>query len=145
MDSIDDFFVKILFDKNNTIKFIVKGTSMLPSYKSNDIVLIKKQSNYSLGDIVVFKYDNNLFMHRIIKKHRNNYILKGDNSNQIEKTFISNIYGKVIQDKSNYVHSFIIRIFCMFSYLFYKHQKNQLIKKIYISFRECLFNKRKVK
>ena len=59
---------------------IVKGTSMYPIIKNNDIVFYEEQSSYNIDDIVIVKL-NTCFCHRIINHSSNKefYLLKGDN------------------------------------------------------------------
>jgi signal peptidase I len=48
----------------------VQGTSMLPWVRPQDIALIRKTTmeNVRCGDIVLFRRDDHLFVHRIVKK-----------------------------------------------------------------------------
>lgn len=44
----------------------ISGNSMLPLYEDNDLVLVLNGKNYSTNDIIVFHYNKNLLVKRII-------------------------------------------------------------------------------
>lgn len=75
---------------------IVSG-SMSPTININDIVIIKSQDNYKIGDIVTYKIDNEFITHRIILVEDNYVITKGDANNVCDdKIDKKNIIGKVV-------------------------------------------------
>ena len=76
---------------------IVSG-SMEPTYSVNDYILIKKQTDYNLNDVVTYvdKYGN-FVTHRIVKINRNKIITKGDANNTVDESFDkSKVQGKVM-------------------------------------------------
>lgn len=82
--------------KGKPFKLSVVGTSMLPFLHEGDTVEISKDTNYNIGDIIAFLYQNNEFLvHRILKIHKNIVICKGDNSFRIESITKEQIFGKV--------------------------------------------------
>lgn len=77
---------------------IVRTGSMEPAIKINDMIIIKKQNNYSLNDIVAYNVQNKyLVTHRIVDIKNEEYITKGD-INNVNDTSInkSQVEGKVI-------------------------------------------------
>ncbi len=77
---------------------IVRTGSMEPAIKVNDMIIVKKQNNYNLNDIVAYNVQNKyLVTHRIIDIKNNEYITKGD-INNVNDTSInkSQVEGKVI-------------------------------------------------
>lgn len=76
---------------------IVKGISMYPLLRENDLVVILPPTNILPGDVIVFKNDRNEYViHRVIAiaKCRNNgrvYITKGDNNLYIDSDILSGI------------------------------------------------------
>jgi signal peptidase I len=56
--------------RRGRISLRVYGTSMLPWVRPKDIALIRQTSieNVRCGDIVLFRRDNHLFVHRIVEK-----------------------------------------------------------------------------
>ncbi len=58
----------------------VKGKSMVPFLHEGDIITLIPCDKNSLqvGDIVLFRYRKNYFLHRIIKKNKEKLILQGD-------------------------------------------------------------------
>lgn len=93
------------FSKDFSIKpfglevLIVKSNSMNPIIYKDDIVVIKKQDEYEIGDIISYKdVQGNTITHRIIEKNEDVYCTKGDNNNTKDDIpiHIENIQGKVI-------------------------------------------------
>lgn len=97
-------FLKFCIIKDNTSLFgitilKVSSNSMFPTIKKDDYIVIKKQKNYEIGDIITFKSKENcLITHRIIEKYENVFITKGDNNNisDDEQVKMGVILGKVI-------------------------------------------------
>lgn len=84
---------------------VIGSDSMYPYIKTGDVVLIDQNTNhrnYKTGDILAFKYDNKIVVHRIISKERRDgeiyYRTKGDNNDQADLIFISQklMKGKVL-------------------------------------------------
>ena len=76
---------------------IVSG-SMEPKYSVNDRILIKKQNNYKVNDVVTYidKYGN-FVTHRIVKINKNKITTKGDANNTVDESFSkSKIQGRVM-------------------------------------------------
>lgn len=80
----------------------VSSNSMVPKFKKGDFIIIKKQSRYEVGDIIMYEVieENNVYYvtHRIIEKNENGFVTKGDANNKIDdcKVCESEIKGKVI-------------------------------------------------
>lgn len=92
--------------------FVVSSGSMEPTLKINELILIKKYSNYSEGDIISY-YDKSLNMpvtHRIVRCDGDSFFTKGDYNNLEDKFAINNqeVIGKMIWHSyflgSLYVH-----------------------------------------
>lgn len=72
---------------------------MNPIIYKDDIVVIKEQDKYEIGDIISYKdVQGNTITHRIIEKKEDVYYTKGDNNNTKDDIpiHIENIQGKVI-------------------------------------------------
>ena len=98
-------FLATIFLNRNTITeaipfkiLVVKSGSMYPSINIGDIVIIKKQDNYKIGDIISYKEENYLITHRIVGMKNNDFITKGDFNNSIDEIEVNkkNVKGKVI-------------------------------------------------
>lgn len=85
--------------------YIITTTSMEPSIKENDVVIIKKckDDDLKIDDIITFKSDNEIITHRIVGKAENgeegyDYVTKGDNNKteDSQTLTIDDIEGKVI-------------------------------------------------
>ena len=76
---------------------IVSG-SMESEYHVGDYIIIKKQDNYKVNDVVTYIDDNDNFVtHRIIKIDDTEVTTKGDANNIEDEIFdIVNIQGKVV-------------------------------------------------
>jgi len=80
---------------------VVASWSMDPTLHVGDIVVIRKLSNYNIGDIVLYHNicgaDQKIIVHRIINIVDNTYVLKGD-ANPFEdscKPGEKEIFGRV--------------------------------------------------
>lgn len=79
-----------LIAKKNIITFggygclIVLSGSMEPEIEKGEFVLIKKEENYQVGDIITYQIEDYLVTHRIIRMNENNIITKGDANNEEE-------------------------------------------------------------
>lgn len=96
---------------------VVKSNSMSPTLYVDDIIIIKREKRYRVGDIITYNYKNEcLITHRIIEENNNEFITKGDNNNSPdnESINIESVEGKVIFiiDKEK-VYIFIL-IVCFF-------------------------------
>lgn len=81
---------------SNELTISVVGTSMFPTLLENDVVTVTKSKDYTIGDILVFVYKNNeLIVHRLLKKEHDIYFCKGDNSFRLEDITYEKIVGKV--------------------------------------------------
>lgn len=92
---------KILFlkSKNNIpLKLKVKGCSMYPVVKEEDVVVVKRSDFYEVGDILVFTYNTDeLLIHRLLRKKEDLFLCKGDNSFRLEMFTKERIIGKVVE------------------------------------------------
>ncbi|MEM1542215.1 MAG: signal peptidase I [Ignisphaera sp.] len=76
---------------------VVKGISMYPLLRENDIVIIVPSKDISLGDVIVFKNDRNEFViHRTIAIATCSdgdivYITKGDNNIYVDSHILSGV------------------------------------------------------
>lgn len=77
----------------------VLSNSMNPEFKKRDIIIIKEEKEYNIGDIITYENENGVLVtHRIIEKDKDVFFTKGDNNNTKDEIPISqkNIRGKVI-------------------------------------------------
>lgn len=73
----------------------IRGLSMEPLLSTGDCAFYIKESIYNVGDIVVFNFDNKLIIHRIVDIKKGLYIIKGDNSYNVEIVKSETVLGKV--------------------------------------------------
>ena len=60
---------------------LVSGTSMQPTYETGDLVVTQRQATYAVGDIVEFRVNRALIIHRIVGGDPvNGYLTRGDNN-----------------------------------------------------------------
>lgn len=92
---------------------VIKSNSMYPSFEVNDIIIINKKSQYEIGDIITYDYNNQyLITHRIVKICDEGFITKGDYNNCEDEGIVNfeNVKGKIILiiNKKAQVSVFII-------------------------------------
>lgn len=75
----------------------VVGTSMYPLLKGNrDTVIVEKIiAPLRKYDVVLFRRDKQLVLHRIVKIKDGYYLIRGDNCVQSEKVYDDQIIGKM--------------------------------------------------
>jgi signal peptidase I len=70
----------------STTYVVTDGISMQPRFHSGDLVLVRGQSDYRVGQLVA--YHSNVFhtivFHRIIARDGSRYVFKGDNNNFVD-------------------------------------------------------------
>ncbi|MFR7591071.1 MAG: signal peptidase I [Longibaculum sp.] len=72
--------------------------SMEPVFSPGDIIVIKKNTDYEINDIVTYTYQDTLITHRIIGKVAEGYITKGDANNVPDTELVNDnqIVGKYL-------------------------------------------------
>lgn len=91
-----------LLNQNRAVEIIVTGHSMLPFYKhGKTIVRLKADRVYQKYDVVLFKYNKQYILHRIIKIKGDVYTLRGDGAFRKEVVHKDAIYAKVIDFNLN--------------------------------------------
>ncbi len=77
------------------INIYVRGNSMNPVLKEDDIITIRKKE-CTEGDILVFLYaEEELLVHRLLNRAKGYYYCKGDNSFRLEQVPEKDILGVV--------------------------------------------------
>ena len=64
----------------------VDGTSMLPKLRTSDLVALRPQSTYRVGDVVGYRSRliHRVVLHRIVAIHNGRFELKGDNNSFVD-------------------------------------------------------------
>lgn len=87
-------------------KIEFQGSSMWPFLQTGDQLIVKNQSHYKLGDILVIKDEHEFIVHRLITDNNDLTYTKGDFS--LNKELATKILGKVIGfDPQFYFPSFL--------------------------------------
>ncbi len=76
---------------------IVNGNSMEPLYHRGDLVIIRSQPDYQIGDIVTYRHPQiGPVIHRIIGRKAERFVFKGDHNNFIDpyRPLRSELIGK---------------------------------------------------
>lgn len=90
----------------------VKTGSMEDGIHAGDYILILKNNNYKVGDVVTYTKDDYYVTHRIIKKNGKKVITKGDANNVADEEInVSSIIGKVI------IHGGLLNIIIDFKFI----------------------------
>lgn len=76
---------------------VVVSGSMADTINVNDLVIVKEQSEYEIGDIISFESDGSVVTHRIVGEENGAFITKGDANNTEDKNAVSGdkIIGRV--------------------------------------------------
>ena len=83
------------FQKGASFKLDVIGSSMSPTLKEGDSVILDKPDNIKKGDIILYKVSQtNFVMHRVLKVEEP-LIVFGDNNIGIEKVNQNTFFAKV--------------------------------------------------
>ncbi len=80
----------------------ILSNSMSPTFKRGDVVIYEKKENISPKDIIVFEYNNQIIVHRVVSINDSFYITKGDANNTID-------YMKIKKDDIKGVYKFSIK------------------------------------
>lgn len=81
----------------HVVDITVRGISMLPVLREGDVVAVKKQADYKIGDILVYPYkDEGLLIHRLLDMSNSRLYCKGDNSFRLEDIDTEDVIGKVV-------------------------------------------------
>jgi len=67
---------------------ITDGISMLPHFHTGDLVILRKEATYYVGEVAAFHNEQlrAVVMHRIVAIHGKHYVFKGDN-NDFDTTY----------------------------------------------------------
>ena len=77
--------------------FEVLTGSMRNEINISDIVIVKSQANYQVGDIITYKSKNYVVTHRVVKVDENILVTKGDANNISDEPIYKNqVIGKVV-------------------------------------------------
>lgn len=109
-------YAGLRFSKKVEIYKVETG-SMEDNIHRGDYLLIVKQDNYNVGDVVTFQIDGKFITHRIIKKEGTKIVTKGD-ANNTEDAAIneSQIIGKLMYKSKlfNFIIDFKFLIISLF-------------------------------
>lgn len=75
----------------------VLSGSMEPEFSPGDVLLIKRQTDYRIGEIVTYQEQNSYITHRIVEQDGNRFLTKGDANNAPDQRPVDRdgIYGAV--------------------------------------------------
>ncbi len=78
-------------------QYIVTSGSMEPNISAGDLILIKPEEHYKLGDVVTFSSGGAVVTHRLMGTVEGQYITQGDANNAEDSELLSpeDILGKV--------------------------------------------------
>ena len=79
----------------------ILSNSMNPIFKRGDVVIYKKEENIVPGDIIVFQYQNQMIVHRVVSIN-DYYVTKGDANNSVD-------YIKVQKEDIKGVYQFSLK------------------------------------
>ena len=121
--------------------YVIGSGSMEPTIYTEDVVIVKKEKQIKINDVIAFKEGNTVIVHRVIDiANENNsqlYKTKGDNNNVEDEKYISesNIEGTVkatipkVGKASSYIREHMIIIIAIFAILIILILMKELILK----------------
>ena len=80
-------------------QLVVTSGSMEPAFSAGDMILIRQEEDYALGDIVTFRLNGgDLVTHRIVGSVEGSFITKGDANNTEDDELLDpqQIVGKLV-------------------------------------------------
>lgn len=133
----------------NTETINTIGFSMEPTLVHEDKISVKKAKDYMVGDIVVFNYNKEFLVHRIIQFDYTRIYCKGDNALRVECISKDDIIGKVVKingidvEENGYKIALLSKkisdMFCLMNY-----DKELLFKSgLYLSYKQYVTNHKK--
>lgn len=65
----------------------VQGTSMLPTLHTGDLLVLRANDRYAIGDVVAYRSDmaGAVVVHRVIGIDGDRYVMKGDNNDFLDR------------------------------------------------------------
>ena len=76
---------------------VVLSGSMEPVLSIDDLIVVKNDNNFRVGDVIVYQNNNRLVVHRIITINDEEIITKGDANDAEDKPILKeNIKGKLV-------------------------------------------------
>ena len=136
----EDFFKTVTSTllENKSVSFLVKGTSMLPFFKSGVTeVFIFKKDEYKRHDVCLFKINDNYVLHRLIRIKNGLYYFRGDHLYNFEivksDSIIGSVYKYIENGKMYDVNKFTYKLKLNF-FLLTKNIK-MVLRKIYLGVR----------
>ena len=97
----------------------VETGSMEENIHRGDYLLIVKQSNYKVGDVVTFQINGEFITHRIIKKEGSKVVTKGD-ANNVEDDEIDEKAVSGLTEEGSLIKGEIKELLLLLSLLFVK-------------------------
>ncbi len=94
-------FVFFMLGVFNYQPIAILSNSMNPIFRRGDVVIYKKEENILPGDIIVFKCENQIIVHRVVSINEY-YITKGDANNTVD-------YIKIKKEDIKGVYQFHIK------------------------------------
>ena len=76
---------------------VVLSGSMEPALSVNDFVIVKAESDYAEGDVVVYQSGHELIIHRVVRKDGETFVTRGDANNADDEPIsLSDIKGVML-------------------------------------------------
>jgi signal peptidase I len=65
----------------------IRGTSMEPTIHAGDLVMVRQQDDYQVGDVVAYRSEMGgaVVLHRIVATLSDGYLLQGDNNTFVDR------------------------------------------------------------
>lgn len=98
LTAVDDLFLDSLAEGKD-VRLHVDGTSMVPSLKPGDTVVLQRvePGQLQIGDLVVVRREHDMVTHRLVHQDAGQWLMKGDNCRYLDPPASGKmILGRVI-------------------------------------------------
>ena len=83
--------------------FEVQTGSMSPEIEVGDWIVVKKQTDYELDDVITFEVEGEFVTHRIINKYEDSFVTRGDANNAKDSPILrEQVVGKKVKTLSSF-------------------------------------------
>lgn len=77
---------------------VVMSGSMAPAIEAGDLIIIKEQEHYQVGDIITFSQGRSLITHRVVGEEAGQWVTRGDANNTADTAPVDpqQVVGKML-------------------------------------------------
>lgn len=84
------------------VKITLVGTSMRPTLIEGDEIILSREEDLKVGDVVLFRYVGRHLLHRIVAIDGDRFTMRGDNCETTEEALRKDIVAKMVGEKKRH-------------------------------------------